>query len=189
MSVAEQSERRQHHFTAEEYLRLELDPDVRTELIDGVIYDMSPLGGPHNKFVVRLIAYHALNIGEERAAAFSQGDLITHSDYVPMPDFVLTKPRTSDETPHVDEVILVVEVSETTLSFDLNVKLPRYAKQDVPEVWVVDLEGRRVIVFRDPQGDQYQTRIELDEKGVIAPQLLPDSEFDFSKLFSKKAQE
>ena len=75
------------------------------------------------------------------------------------PDLALLKPRPDfyeEELPLGRDALLVVEVAESSLRYDLQVNLPLYAQAGVPEVWVVDLEGKRVLVHRKPEGGGYR---------------------------------
>ncbi|RTH24166.1 hypothetical protein CSW38_09350 [Thermus scotoductus] len=76
----------------------------------------------------------------------------------PQPDLTLLKYRENfyrEEVPEGEDALLVIEVADTSLDYDLTVKLPLYAKAGIPEVWVVDLVREKVHVFRKPQGEGY----------------------------------
>ena len=81
-------------------------------------------------------------------------------------------------------MLLLVEVADISLAFDHDRKLPLYARFGIPEVWLVNVPGRAVIVHRDPQPEQggYATRFSLKPPGLIRPVMLPDVELDLSSL-------
>ena len=94
----------------------------------------------------------------QKAILFVQSPLVVGESEL-YPDLALLKPRPDfyeEELPQGRDALLVVEVAESSLRYDLQVKLPLYAQAGVPEVWVVDLEGKRVLVHRKPEGGGYR---------------------------------
>lgn len=99
---------------------------------------------------------------------------------------MLLKPRAdfySASHPEPADVLLIVEVSDTSLRKDLDIKVPLYARHDIPEVWLVDLENRLLHLFRSPAADGYRETETLDKPGTVAPRLLPECGVDLSGLF------
>jgi len=152
------AEVQRHRFTVEEYHSMGetglLGEDDRVELIDGEIVEMAAIGWRHANCV------NALNMLLARFAqdryVVSVQNPITISEYgEPQPDLVLLRNQPVGRLPGPEDVLLVVEVSDTTLSYDRHVKLPRYAAAGVPEVWIVDLEGRRIEVHAGPSAEGY----------------------------------
>jgi Uma2 family endonuclease len=153
------AEIKRHRFTAEEYHRMAevglLREDARVELIGGEILDMSPIGWRHaecvnrlNKTLVRLVGdYYAVNV--QNPISLGESD-------EPQPDLALVKEDPNRRRlPGPEDVVLVVEVSDTTLAYDKNVKLPLYAGVGIPESWIVDLQDRKVEVHTNPGPDGY----------------------------------
>ena len=109
-----------------------------------------------------------------------------HSE--PQPDLVLLRPRADyylSEHPRAGDVLLLIEVSDSTAQFDRKTKAPLYARHGIPEVWlVVGPRRRHIEVYRDPQPERgaYQTRLQVRE-GVLAPVLLPAAEIRLDELF------
>jgi len=101
------------------------------------------------------------------------------------PDFALLKPRADFYRHHTatsEDVLLMIEVSESSLRFDLDKKAPLYAKHAIPELWVVDVQGRRVHLFRSLEGKKYRDISASASPGMTAIQMLPGAAIDFSFL-------
>jgi Uma2 family endonuclease len=85
--------------------------------------------------------------------------------------------------PRPGDVLLVIEVADTTVRYDLDVKLPLYARAGIPEVWVVDLDVGVLRIFRDPAGGNYREKQEPGRVGAVAIPYLPSATIDLSGLF------
>ena len=117
------------------------DPDDRVELIDGEVVEMSPIGSPHSACVDRLTQTFVLGLSA-RAIVRTQGAIQVGEFSEPMPDLAILRFRSNfyaDHHPTPPDVLLVIEVSESSLRYDLDRKTPLYIAGGVPEVWVVDL--------------------------------------------------
>ncbi len=170
-------------FTVDEYYRMAdagiLTPDDRVELIDGEIIEMCPIGNRHlgcvnagNRLFGRAF--------EGRAVISVQNPLRLSNYTEPQPDVVVLKYREDCyrfKRPMAEDALLVVEVADTTLSYDRNVKLLRYAKSGVPEVWIENLEDDLLLVFRDPAGGAYQTCLILRPGDSLSVAAFPDVVF------------
>ena len=164
-----------------------LDPKARLELIEGELFEMAPIGSFHAG-IVRILA-EKLRIGAANAALVdSQNPIVLDDHSEPQPDLVLLRPRADyylNEHPRAQDVLLLIEVSDSTAQFDRKTKVPLYARHGIPEVWLVMGPRRRhVEVYRDPQPERgvYQTRLQLRE-GVLVPALLPTAEIRLDELF------
>lgn len=146
-----------------------LRADERVELIRGVIVEMSPIGGPH-VWVVKL-AYDLLTERlSGRALTLCQSP-IRLTDSEPQPDvLVLSIDASRRAVPDAKVTLLVVEIADSTLRADLTEKVPLYAENGIPEVWVIDVNRERVHVFRDPvEGTYRHTRLgERDDAFDVA---------------------
>lgn len=150
-----------HRFSAEDFHRMAeagiLGEDDRVELLRGEVVELSPVGKRHAYVVNTLV--DLLSPLRDRAVLSVQNPLGLSPDTEVYPDLALLQPprtRYRDRLPEAKDALLVVEVAETSLDHDLKVKLPLYAQAGVPEVWVVDLEGKRVLVHRKPEGGGYR---------------------------------
>ena len=129
-----------------------LGPADRVELIDGEIIDMSPIGALHAA-IVDLLARHFARSAGETAFIRCQNPLRLDDVSEPEPDIAILRPRADFYTtghPGPADVLLVIEVADTSLAYDLGVKVPLYARHGIPEVWVIDASTRRTQVFREP---------------------------------------
>ncbi len=156
-------------------------PDERVELLNGQIVPMAAIHNPH-VFVTNRLARHFSRyvIRDEGDLAYvSTQNPIRLSDLSePEPDVALLVPDyETRETPlGPSDVLLVIEVSDSTLDRDRNVKRPLYADAGIAEVWIVDVQGRYVEVARDPADHTYRhvERFSSASDRPLVPQLLPD---------------
>jgi Uma2 family endonuclease len=150
-------------FTTAEYMRMGeagvLGEDDRLELIEGEILELAPIGYGHAACVRRLTSlFSRLLGGSVQVSVQNPIDLGERTQ--PQPDLVLLRPRGdfySSAHPTPSDVLLLVEVAETSGEYDRQIKLPLYAQSGVDEVWLVDLRQRRVIVYREPSERSYRT--------------------------------
>ena len=169
-----------YRFTVDQYHQMGeagiFDPDCRVELIDGEIFEMSPIGPWHSGVVNRL--NHRFVTGlRDRAVVHVQNPTVVDRRSEPQPDLMLLKPRedfygTAHPTP--DDALLVVEVAETSLRHDRGRKLSLYARTGVLEVWIVNRKADAVEVFRNPSREGYREQISRGRGEDVAPAAFPD---------------
>lgn len=126
--------------------------DDRVELIDGEMRDMTPIGPPHNSCTDYLTMTLASKLAG-KAIVRVQGALVVDKGTELYPDLAVLKPADDwyrASNPTGEAALLVIEVADTSLSFDLGTKLPKYARAGVPRYWVVDIRGRTIHDHRDP---------------------------------------
>jgi Uma2 family endonuclease len=158
----------------------------RVELIDGEIIDMAAIGSPHAAVTNRLARLFARGLSDEVALVNAQSPLRLDAYNEPEPDLMLLRPHPDGyraSHPGAADVFLLVEVSETSLAYDRNTKLSLYARFGVPEVWIVDLVGGAVEVYREPKEGAYGSRERLTG-GPLAPALVPGLAIDVVGLIS-----
>ena len=150
-------------FTAEEYHRLGeagiLHDDDRVELVDGDIVQMSPIGTRHAACVDRLIVLMQRCFGD-RGMLRVQGPVRLNPYSEPQPDITVLKPRAdfySSAHPKGDDILLAIEVADTSVRYDREVKGSLYARSAIAEFWLVDLVHETVEVFRQPGVDGYES--------------------------------
>ncbi|MHB1533828.1 MAG: Uma2 family endonuclease [Acidimicrobiales bacterium] len=146
-------------------------PEPRIQLIEGEVYPMTPQNTAHATAMSALVR-SAGHLGATGFVARVQLPITLSDRSEPEPDLVVATGRISDfalRHPGPGDVALLVEVSDSSLRFDRTVKLALYAATGIPEVWVVDLVHRQVLVFRDPQRSARRYRSERIFEG---PQLL-----------------
>jgi Uma2 family endonuclease len=149
-------------FTVEEYRRMGeakiLREDDRVELIEGEVVQMTPIGSRHAACVARL-NHLLLRAAGDRAIVWVQNPIGIPPHSEPQPDLALLRPRDdfyASGHPEPHDVLLVIEVADTSLDFDRSVKLPLYAEAGIRELWLVDLAGEAVEVHRAPEGRRYR---------------------------------
>ena len=178
-----------HRFTVEEYYRLGaagvLGPESRDELIEGEIIDMAPIGSRHAAVVTELTAFFVRR-SPETIVVRSQNPVRLDAHSEPQPDLALLKPRAepySKSHPGAADILLLIEVSDSTLAYDRDRKVPLYARHGIPEVWLFDLAARQVTLYLEPSVDGYR-KILKPEVGVnVAPDLLPELALDWAAVF------
>jgi Uma2 family endonuclease len=180
-----------YRFTVRDYHRMGeaeiLHEDSHVELIEGEIVIMSPIGSVHVGTILQLTGMLQRAVGEN--ALVSVQNPVVLDDYSePEPDIMLLKPREDfykSTLPRPSDVLLLIEVADTSLRYDREVKLPLYARHRIPEVWLVDVENRRVTSFSSPSEEGYQQQKVQDNLTSISPLCLPDITLDLSQLFQR----
>lgn len=163
-----------------------IPPDARVELLDGEIIEMSPIGPRHGSLVDRLTAFFAQRVSG-RAICRVQGPVTLGERSEPEPDLLLLENREDYYTsghPGPGDVLLLIEVADTSVDLDLGAKLRAYAQAGIPEYWVFDLTRRVLIVHREPSGERYASVRELDRSATLAPAALADLELELGNLLS-----
>jgi Uma2 family endonuclease len=171
---------KRYRFTRADYHQMAqtgiLKPDARVELIDGDIVEMSPIGRRHNSRVdwcnrtfIRRLA--------DAAIVRVQGSIVLDDNGEPEPDLVLLRPRddfyaNADAMP--SDVLLIVEVADTSESYDRRTKAPLYARHSLPELWIVDLNRDRITRYVDPTPDGYATTRVFRRGESLSPLAFPN---------------
>lgn len=162
-------------FTVAEYYAIAqtgiLPENERVELIDGVIVEMAPMGNRHRATVTRLNRAFSRNVGE-RAIVQIQSSITLDDQTMPEPDLAILRERADfyeDQAPRPEDVLLLIEVSDTSLDYDRNEKLPRYARAGIPEVWLTVLPEGVVEVHTEPTENGYRVTRRLRAGDVLRP--------------------
>jgi Uma2 family endonuclease len=171
-----------YRFTVEDYHRMAeagiLGEDDRVELIAGEIVEMSPVGPVHVACVALLNTLLAAQVGPDVLISV-QSPIRLPDNTEPQPDLALLRRRDYRAAlPGPADVLLVIEVADTSRDFDRTIKLPRYAAAGIPESWLLDLVARRLERHSDPGPDGYR-QITLAWPGdTLASTVLPDIVLD-----------
>ncbi|MCP3958773.1 MAG: Uma2 family endonuclease [bacterium] len=115
-------------------------------------------------------------LGEDEALVDAQNPVVLGDISEPQPNLALLRPGPDfyAEHPRPEDILLLIEVADTSLAYDREVKVPTYARHGVPEVWIADLEGAAVEVYRRPAADGYARVERLDDpEAIVSPRLLP----------------
>lgn len=148
------------------------DEDERVELLYGHLVTMSPRRDDH-AFAVEELTERLVVALTGRARVRTQLPFAASDKSEPEPDLVVIPPRMGS-TAHPSTVLLVIEVSDTSLKKDRTVKGPLYAEAGVPEYWTVNLVERRVELHRSPAAGRYGAVTHVGDDGVVAPEAFPD---------------
>lgn len=155
-----------------------LDHRERLELIDGEIFVMSPIGRRHAACVDWINAAFFESGGlAGRALVRVQNPMAESEHSEPQPDLMLLAERADRYAgghPAPEEVLLLVEVADSTLAFDRRTKIPLYAADGIREAWLVDLVHDRIEVYTDPAPHGYQAMRRVERTESIAPAALPE---------------
>ena len=178
-----------HRLTVEEYFRMAevglLAPEARVELIEGEIFDMASIGNQHGGLAAWLHRRLLRDLGES-VSVWNQVTLPLGRFSAPEPDLVMLKYRRDEyksKRPSPSDVLLIVEVSQSSLRHDLQVKVPLYARHDIPEVWVLDIQRRQIHLFHTLEAGQYTHTTCTPAPGRVSPQSLPGAAVDLTGLF------
>ena len=189
MSATAQAQTHRWLFTVDDYQRMGetgiLHEDDRVELIEGEIVAMPPIGSPHGGRVNRLTRILTDAVGDSAVVA-PQNPIVLGIRSEPEPDIALLRPRPdfyADAHPVAADVLLLIEVADSSLQYDLNVKVPLYARQGIPEVWVVDIAHRQVLRFSRPEGGAYRAQGPINLKDPITLPGLPGCTVQLAALF------
>jgi len=178
-------------FTVDEYHRMAdadiLREDDRVELIYGVIREMSPKNRPHIVAATRVLRVFEHGLAGRAGVYFEAPLGIVKLDSEPEPDIVVgDNPDVESYGTESFRPLLVIEVADSSLRYDLSLKSELYAGAGIPEYWVVDLPNRVLVVLRDPDGE-YLSRDTHAPGSRIAPVSWPDFEIDVDSLFPAEA--
>jgi Uma2 family endonuclease len=188
--MALEVERPRRLFTVDEYHRMAdasvFGPEERVELIDGEIIQMSPIEPRHAGCVINLNRLLVTRLGD-RAIVSPQNPVVIRPRSEPQPDLLVLRPRTisySRAHPTPEDVLLAIEVADTTLRFDRIVKARLYARARIAEYWLVDVANARVDVFHDAREDGYRNTAQLTRESSVAPLAFPDCTFSIDDFFA-----
>jgi len=158
--------------------------DDRVELLAGQIVDMTPIGSRHAGCVTLLTHLFAPHVGEAFQLRIQHP--VQLDDYSePQPDVAVVKPRANfyrDAHPRPSDVLLLIEVADTSIEIDRTEKIPLYARSGVPEVWIVDLNAGQVDVYRDPASGGYRVHETVARGGSLRPAALSRVELSADSL-------
>ncbi len=168
-----------HHFTVDEYHVMGeagvFHEDDRVELIDGQVVEMTPIGPRHAVCVDRLNGRLSRLVGDS-AIVRVQSPVLLGARAEVEPDLALLRPpfeRYREVHPRPAEIMLVIEVADTSVEYDRSIKIPLYARAEIPEAWLVNLPDELIEVYRDPTGGSYAEITSVSRGDTLTPLLLP----------------
>ncbi len=177
-----------HRLTVEEYHCMGdagiFSEDDRVELIDGELVDMAPIGSRHAYIVDVLNRLFVKNVARTRLVRVQNP--IQMGDFgEPEPDIAIVHNAAYfDHHPQASDVLLIIEVAETSLDYDRTTKLPFYARYGVPEVWIIDLNGKSLVRYRNPITSEQKYREVTDfPQGTVVAEEITEVEIRIDTLW------
>lgn len=178
-------------FTADEYERMieagVLAEDERLELIDGVLVEMSPIGGKHLWTVNRLNRLLG-NLTSASLYVSVQNPVRLDDGSQPQPDVALIHLRAAaseEDVPTAKDVLMLIEVADTSLDLDRNTKLPLYAQNNIPEVWIVNLNDQTLEAYTKPKRGKYQSVVRVERGDSLILSQLPNVTLKVDDILGK----
>jgi len=183
-----QTEATKKLFSVDEYYRMAevgiLSEEIRTELIKGEILEMSAMGTRHRAAVNRA-SHFLIPLFGEKAQVSVQLPVRLDEFSEPQPDICFLRPRRDfyeSRHPGPSDVFMILEISDTSLHYDRDVKLEAYAGARIREVWIEDLVSQTLMIFRDPSQQTYKTSLTLRAGEVVSLLAFPEIAVQVSKL-------
>ncbi len=181
----------EHRFNVQDFHRMAdagvLAPAARVELLNGKIIDMSPIGPFHGGVVKRLSRFFQL-AAKGRWIVSTQDPLRLEDFSEPQPDLMLLRPAADDyikSHPEAKDVLLLIEVADTSLDYDREEKLTAYARAGVAEVWLINLNDTVVEIYRGPNFAAYGSKTVAHSGDKLSPQSFADAILDLARLFKR----
>jgi len=163
-----------------------LHEDDCVELIEGELVAMTPIGSNHSGTINTLTRALVMAVGNRGVVAV-QNPVQLDDLSEPQPDFSILRSRPDDyrrATPRPDEVLLIIEVADSSLAYDRAIKRALYARHGIPEFWIVNLQANNVEVCRKPAGEAYTDISTIERDGTLEPQALPGAAIPAAVLLS-----
>jgi Uma2 family endonuclease len=178
-----------HHFTVKEYYQLGesgiFNEKSKVELIKGEIIDMSPIGTQHSGWTMHLNRIFSQLI-PHNVYINVQNPIHLSDDTEPEPDLTVLAPRELpyfEAHPTAEDVLLLIEVADTSLEYDRDIKIPIYAENGIPECWLFDIKKNDLTIYRQPSSKGYREiyHPRLDEHVTLFA--MPEISIDLTTLF------
>jgi len=177
-------------FTVDQYEQMisagVLREDDRLELIEGEILEMSPIGGLHIQVVNRLTRLLVLLLKDQAVVSIQNPIRLGRSE--PQPDVAVLRTDVNDRpagVPRAEDVLLVIEVADTSAALDRTIKIPLYGREGVPEAWLVDLTLGSIEVYRGPNPSGYRNKQTLGPGEVLTIEAITDARLIVNDILGK----
>ena len=178
-----------HRLSLDDYERMAdagiLTRESHVELIEGVIVDVAPIGSRHAGVVDQILHLIADQLASAVLRVQNPIRLGNYSE--PEPDIVLLKPRKDyykKSHPQADDVLLIIEVADTSIDYDRKIKIPLYAEHGVPEVWLIDLNLGQIEIYLEPSNDGFRKILRPQADIALSPTLVPEIALVSQALFT-----
>jgi Uma2 family endonuclease len=161
-----------------------LTQNDRIELIEGEMFDMSPTGIRHALISARLTRLCVGSVGADRATIFIGGPVDLGGFSEPQPDLLIVRPRDYTAIPEAGDVLLLIEIADSTLTYDRSTKLALYARHGIAEYWIVDCAAECVEMYSDPVSNTYVEKRVANGAQMMVPRALPELSITVRDIFS-----
>jgi Uma2 family endonuclease len=179
---------RQHRWSVADYHKMGaagiLDEDARIELIEGELVEMAPIGSLHAGKLERLRRLLE-QAARDTVLVFSQNPIVLGEHSEPRPDIAVLRSREDfyEAThPKPEDVLLLAEVADSSVRYDREVKIPLYARHGILEVWLVDLQEKRLEAHYGLEHSEYR-HVDYYRRGQVSMRQWPEVAVDLSDLF------
>ena len=177
-------------FSVSDYARMRetgiLKEDDRVELIDGEVRLMSPIGPLHAAIVNRLTALINRQVGDS-AILSVQNPIQLHDYSEPQLDLTLLQPRDdfyAQAHPRPDDVLLVIEIADTSIEYDRDEKIPRYAEAGIAEAWLIDVSSQAIEQYTQPRNGGYRNKLIVTFDEIISAQTVSQLQIAVERIFT-----
>jgi len=177
-------------FTVDEYLKMVetgiLNEDDRVELLDGEVVTKTTTGPAHNASVANLNRLLILGIGSRGVLLLGPTVRLSKMS-APEPDLLLVRPEPRsyrDRYTEPGDVLLLIEVADSSLSRDRNLKLPLYAEAGIQEYWIVNEREQTIEVYLEPSGSGYRPARAYGRGETVSPSAFPDLRISLDEIFA-----
>lgn len=160
-------------------------PEQRIELLEGELFDMAPIGPAHSG-TTNYLTQALYQVVGTQAVVSVQNPIMLGDDSEPQPDLALLRPRGDfykNSHPGADDILLLVEIADTSVSTDRDYKIPLYARHGIPEVWLLDVKHRQLEIHRKPEQGRYQQVYTAKTDESICLSQLPGIELNLQQLW------
>lgn len=157
----------------------------RLELINGEIKTMSPIGRKHVACIIRLDKLIQKKLGD-RVMVSTQNSICLDDNSQPQPDLAILKPRDDfyeAGLPTPEDILLIIEVADSSIDYDRHEKAPLYASAGIPEMWLFDVNKKAIEGYSQPSALGYKHIHRYDEGDTLAMRAFPDINFNWNELF------
>jgi len=192
VATMEKVELTRRRFSVDEFMRLAeagiLAEDDRVELIWGEIVEMSPINVAHASTVDRIAYLLSKALGGQVILRI-QGPVQLSKKSLPQPDITVLKARDDfyrEQHPRPEDTLLLIEVADTTISYDQAVKGPLYGAAGIVDYWIVNLQARQVEVYREPRPNGYRSLTIYAPGETLSPLAFPDVALDIEEILGKE---
>jgi Uma2 family endonuclease len=166
----------QRLFTVDDYRHMEeagiIAEDDRVELLEGIILQMSPMNAPHVLAIARCDHLLHRQLTDDYLVSV-QSAIVLDRFGAPQPDLAVIRQRLYADVPTIADVVLVIEVSDSSLAYDRGRKRQNYARAGIAEYWIVNLVDRLIERYTDADGDDYTEVVRALAGGSLASTVLP----------------